>query len=160
MTARHHSRALYRLIGIVGTSRIVTLLHPVAYRLFRGAGVLGHQFGMRNIILTTTGHRSGRPREAPLFSFEDGDRVVVIGSNAGGPRDPSWVRNLRANPAATLRVGGEVRPVQGHIAAGEERARLWATAVERYPGYELYQRRAGRTIPVVVLIPREAPQNF
>ena len=140
--------------------RHITRLHPVAYRLLRWAGVLGRQFGMCNIILTTTGHRSGRPREATLFSFEAGDRVAVIGSNAGGPQDPSWVRNLHANPAVSLRVGGEVRPVQGHIAEGEERARLWATAVARYPGYELYQRRAGRTIPVVVLTPRQAPPNF
>ena len=95
-----------------------------------------------------------------MFSFEAGDRVAVIGSNAGGPQDSLWVRNLHANPAVTPRVGGKVRPVQGHIAEGEERARLWATAVARYPGYELYQRRAGRTIPVVVLTPLQAPPNF
>ena len=155
MPARRRSHHLYRLIGIVGTSRLVTRLHPVAYRLTGGAGVLGRQLGMRNVILTTIGQRSGRPREAPLFSFEDGDRIVVIGSNAGGPEDPAWVRNLRANPAATVRVGSTVRPVVGRVAEGEERARLWGMAVERYPGYEAYQRWAGRTIPVVVLEPRQ-----
>ena len=36
--------------------RHITRLHPVAYRLLRWAGVLGRQFGMRNVILTTTGH--------------------------------------------------------------------------------------------------------
>jgi len=145
---------MYRLIGIVGTSRIVTALHPVAYRLFGGAGVLGSQFGVRNVILATVGHRTGRIREVPLFAFQDGDRVIVIGSNAGGPHDPGWVHNLRAEPLATVRIGREVRRVRGREAEGEERRRLWALAVDGYPGYALYQQQAGRQIPVVVLEPR------
>jgi deazaflavin-dependent oxidoreductase (nitroreductase family) len=152
MTTRH-SAALYRLIGIVGTSRIVTRVHPVAYRLTGGRWLIGRNFGVRNVILVTTGRRTGRTREIPLYAFEDGDRVVVIGSNNGGHREPAWVGNLRVEPRAHVRVGRELRPVIARETDGEERDRLWQLAVDGYPGYALYQRQTSRMIPVVVLDP-------
>ena len=49
-------------------------------------------------------------------------------------------------------LSGEYR---ARVAAGEERERMCARAVELYPGYETYQERAGdREIPVVALSPR------
>ncbi len=144
---------MYRLIGVVGTSRIVTALHPVAYRILGGAGPLGRNFGVRNVILTTTGRRSGRTRETPLYAFEDGDRIVLVGSNAGRPDDPEWVGNLRADPRASVRIGRQVRSVRAREADGAERERLWALAVDGFAGYALYQRRVDRRIPVVVLEP-------
>ena len=53
-----------------------------------------------------------------------------------------------------MQVGSEHRPVHARLAAPEERDRLWALAVEAYPGYKDYQARADREIPVVVLEPR------
>jgi deazaflavin-dependent oxidoreductase (nitroreductase family) len=148
---------MYRLIGIVGTSRIVTALHPVAYRLLGGAGPLGTNFGVRTVILTTTGRRSGRARPAPLYAFEDGDRIVVIGSNAGRADHPAWVENLRAKPRASVRIGRVERRVRAREAEGDERDRLWALAVDGFPGYAGYQQRATRRIPVVVLEPDVDP---
>ncbi len=150
MTTRH-SAALYRLIGLVGTSRIVTRIHPVAYRLTGGRWLIGRNFGVRNVILVTTGRRTGRTREIPLYAFEDGEQVIVIGSNNGGAREPAWVGNLRAQPRAYVRVGRELRPVTAREASGEERTRLWQLAVDGYPGYALYQHRTPRLIPVMVL---------
>lgn len=143
--------AAYRLIGAVGTSRPVTRLHPHVYRLTGGRGPVGRNFGVQNVIVTMTGRRSGRPRDVPLFAVADGDRLVVIGSNAGGDREPAWVANLRAEPRATLRIGREVRPVRAREAEGDERDRLWALAAAAYPGYELYRTMTERRIPVVVL---------
>ncbi|HSD49049.1 MAG TPA: nitroreductase/quinone reductase family protein, partial [Actinomycetota bacterium] len=57
------------------------------------------------ITLTTTGRRSGRPRDVTLYAFEDGDAMVIVGSLGGAPRDPWWAANLRAEPRATVRVG-------------------------------------------------------
>lgn len=153
MPAPRRSNATYRLIGIVGTSRVVTALHPVAYRMLGGAGPLGRNFGMRNVILTTRGRRSGKDRPAPLYAFEDGDRIVVIGSNAGRANHPAWVENLRADPRATVRIGRQVRSVRAREADGAERERLWALAVDAFPGYARYQQRAARRIAVVVLEP-------
>lgn len=141
----------YRLIGAVGTSRPVTRLHPHVYRLTGGRGPIGRNFGVQNVIVTMTGRRSGKQREVPLFAVADGDHVVVIGSNAGGDREPAWVENLRAEPRATLRIGRDVRAVRAREAEGEERDRLWALAAAAYPGYELYRTMTDRRIAVVVL---------
>lgn len=147
----------YRLIGAVGTSRLVTRLHPHVYRLTGGRGPIGRNFGVQNVIVTMTGRTSGKARQVPLYAFADGDRYIVIGSNAGDDREPAWVGNLRAQPAAALRVGTRTWPVRAHEAQGEERARLWALAAGAYPGYEVYRAKTARHIPVMVLAP--APEE-
>ena len=154
--ATRRSAWVYRAIGIVGTSRLATWLHPILYRLTGGRGPIGRNFGVLNVILSVTGRRTGRVHEVPLYAFPDGDRFVVIGSRAGDDREPAWVANLRANAAAGLRVGSRVRPVRAHEAQGSERDRLWALAVDGYPGYEVYRARTSRLIPVVVLEPAGA----
>ena len=144
---------LYRLIGFVGTSRPVSRLHPHAYRLTGGRGPIGRNFGVRNVIVVMTGARSGKVRKVPLYAFEDADRLVVIGSNAGSDREPAWVANLRANPLVSVLVGREQRAMLARETGGEERDRLWALAANGYPGYELYRQMTDRPIPVIVLEP-------
>jgi deazaflavin-dependent oxidoreductase (nitroreductase family) len=151
--AKRYPSGMYRLIGAVGTSRLVTRLHPHVYRATGGRGLVGRNFGVLNVIVTMTGRRSGRLREVPLYAFEHGLQLVVIGSNAGDDREPAWVGNLRANPSASVRVGRVVRRVRAREAEGEERDRLWALAAGGYPGYELYRQMTDRHIPVVVLEP-------
>ena len=55
-----------------------------AARLGELALEAGLPHGVLNVIVTMTGRSSGRLREVPLYAFEDGARLVVIGSNAGG----------------------------------------------------------------------------
>jgi deazaflavin-dependent oxidoreductase (nitroreductase family) len=152
MATRRSSR-FYWLIGAIGTNRLVTRVHPVAYRLAGGRGPFGRNLGVRNVIVETVGRRSGRVRGIPLYAFEDDDRLVVIGSNMGRDREPAWVANLRAHPSTRVRAGREVRAMRARIADGAERDRLWALAADGYPGYEDYARWTTRTIPVVVLEP-------
>jgi deazaflavin-dependent oxidoreductase (nitroreductase family) len=147
--------AYYRVFGTLGNSRVVTRLHPVAYRLTGGRWLIGRNL-LLNVVLTTTGRQSGRTRDAPLLAVEDGERLIVVGSKNGADVEPGWVWNLRAQPEALVRVGREVREVRAHEAEGEERERLWRLAAEAYPGYDLYQRKTTRRLPVVVLEPREA----
>ena len=154
--AKRHSAAMYRLIGIVGTSRPVTRIHPHLYRLTGGRWLFGNNFGVLNVIVETVGRKTGKVREIPLYAFEDGPRLVVIGSNAGDEHEPAWVGNLRAHPDAHVLVGRERRAVRARETEGAERARLWGLAAGGYPGYELYARRTHRHIPVIALDPREA----
>ena len=151
--ATRRSAALYRVIGIVGTSRIVTRIHPIAYRLTGGRGPIGRHLGVLNVIVSISGRASGKVRDVPLYAFPDEDRFVLIGSNGGGDREPAWCANLRANPEARLLVGRASRAVRAYEAQGSERNRLWALAADGYPGYEVYRARTSRTIPVVVLEP-------
>lgn len=155
MSTRHSAR-FYRLIGAIGTSRLVSRLHPPVYRLTGGRGLIGRNLGVLNVILVTTGRRTGRRREVPLYAFEDGPRLVVIGSSAGDDREPAWVGNLRARPDVRVLVGREERAVRARETDGEERERLWALAAGGYPGYDLYATWTHRRIPVIALEPPEA----
>src|SRR5918992_1641759 len=57
------------------------------------------------MILETTGRRSGTPRRIEMWFAADPvrDRVYLL---AGGRDGAHWVRNLRASPAARVRIGG------------------------------------------------------
>ena len=54
--------------------------------------------------LTTTGRRTGRPHTIEIW-FVAGDGIVHL--MAGGRHSADWVRNLVADPAVRLRVGGD-----------------------------------------------------
>ena len=151
--ANRHSDAYYRFFGTLANTRVVTRLHPMAYRVTGGRWLIGRNLGL-NVVLVTTGRQSGQVREAPLLAFEDGDRIVVVASKNGSDREPGWVWNLRADPDARVRVGGVVRDVHAREAEGGERERLWTRAVDLYRGYDLYQAKTARRIPVIVLEPR------
>lgn len=107
------------------------------------------------ITVTTTGRRTGLAREVPLYAFEDGNRLVIVGSRGGAAHDPAWAGNLRAEPRATLKVGGGTRPVSATEVGTEDRDRLWKLVCSEFPLYATYQRRTKRTIPLFVLEPDE-----
>lgn len=106
------------------------------------------------IRLTTTGRSSGRSHDVTIYAYEDGDRLVVVGSYGGRPRDPDWALNLRSTPVATVRRGWDAVEHVAHEAEGVERERLWALVTRAFPLYETYQRRTERVIPLFLLEPR------
>jgi deazaflavin-dependent oxidoreductase (nitroreductase family) len=106
-----------------------------------------------NATLTTTGRKSGKPRSVPLYAWEDGPNLVIVGSWAGRPTDPAWVDNLRAQPRASIRVGREHRAVRAREVEvpSAERDRLWTLVTEAFRYYATYQRKTTRVIPLFVL---------
>jgi len=132
---------LHRLVG----------LHVLAYRA--SGGRIGHRFrgGPPMLLLETTGARSGRRRATPLAYVRDGERIVIVASKGGFPRNPAWFHNLRANPATTVQIGSRRLAVTARVADAAERERLWPMALAVYPGYADYQRRTARQIPLVIL---------
>lgn len=105
------------------------------------------------LLLTTTGRKTGKERTTPLLYLEDRQDLVVVASDGGAKENPAWYLNLKANPEVSVRVKERDLRLRAREATGEERHRLWARLVEMYPGYENYQRRTERQIPVVVLRP-------
>jgi deazaflavin-dependent oxidoreductase (nitroreductase family) len=93
------------------------------------------------------------PRGVPLYAFEDaGEGLVVVGSLAGAPEDPDWVRNLPVHPRATVRRGRELHTVQAReVAEPSQRDRLWRLVCGGFPRYATYQRRTTRRFPLFVL---------
>jgi deazaflavin-dependent oxidoreductase (nitroreductase family) len=136
-----------------GALRAIGKLNVPVYRLTRGR-LMGKVGRAPVLLLTSIGRRSGQPRTAPVLYLADGERVVVIGSNAGNTRAPAWSYNLRANPDSEVQIRGERRNVRARLAEGKERTELWRKMNEQYAGFEDYDERTSRDIGVFVLEPR------
>jgi deazaflavin-dependent oxidoreductase (nitroreductase family) len=135
---------------------LITALHRWLYRATGGA--IGHRVPIldwRSLLLTHVGRKTGRAYTIPLLYVPDGERFVVVGSNAGDAKPPAWWRNLEARPEARVQVGARALAVRARRAEGAERARLWAALVANYGDYARYERktRGARELPVVVLEP-------
>jgi deazaflavin-dependent oxidoreductase (nitroreductase family) len=104
-------------------------------------------------LLEHRGRKTGRLRTTPLVFLEDGDRVVVVASQAGRPEHPMWYLNLLADPDVTVQVGRRRRAMRARVADDAERAELWPRLVALYADYDSYQSWTNRVIPVVVLDP-------
>lgn len=62
------------------------------------------------------GRKSQQSRTTPLLYLKDGDRWIVVASNAGDDRHPAWWLNLKANPVAQIQIGRVVNQVRGREA--------------------------------------------
>ena len=111
----------------------------------------GPMEGRPLLLLTTTGAKSSQLRTTPMMYIPDGDRLLVIASNAGAPTHPDWYRNLVAHPEVTVEVGNETFKAIATVAEGLERQRLWSRVVELYPFFADHQAKTSRQIPVIVL---------
>jgi F420H(2)-dependent quinone reductase len=140
-------RAVIRLC-----SRVVTGIHVLLY--CRSAGRIGGRFrGADILLLTLTGRKSGRRWTTPLMYRADGDDLIVAASNGGMDWAPSWWLNLRANPVADVQLGATHYTVRAEPADAAEQARLWPLMNQTWGGFDRYQRRTSRVIPLVKLHP-------
>ncbi len=130
--------------------------HVAVYRATGGR--VGHTFpgAPPMLLLDHVGRKSGTKRTSALAYLANGDDVVVVASKGGHPEDPAWFLNVRANPDTTVQIGSERRRVRARVASPEEHARLWPQVVRTYRGFRGYQERTARTIPLVILEPRDA----
>ena len=144
-----------RLLKRVGESTFWHRTGRIHTWLYRATGGrIGHRAGhLSNLLLTTTGRKSGTPRTVPLTYMADGERWVLVASNGGADRDPAWWRNLERNPRATIQVGARTVPVLAHRADAAERARLWPHLKAMNAFYAAYEQITAREIPVVILQP-------
>jgi deazaflavin-dependent oxidoreductase (nitroreductase family) len=128
-------------------------LNQQVIREFRAnQGKVGGRYANRSLLLlTTTGAKSGRALTRPLAYTTDGDRLVVIASFGGGPKNPSWYYNLIANPVATVELGSERFRVRATVTSGEERQQLFDRQAAQMPNFAEYQKKTTRQIPVIVL---------
>ncbi|MET3962207.1 deazaflavin-dependent oxidoreductase (nitroreductase family) [Marmoricola sp. OAE513] len=146
-----------------GTVKFMKVMAAANVWLFkRTGGRLGSHWrigaGFRNpvpiCLVEHTGRKTGLPRTTPLVYLRDGDRVVVVASQAGRPENPMWFLNVTADPEVVVQTGRDRVPMRAHVADADERAVLWPKLVDLYPDYDSYQSWTERVIPVVVLEPR------
>ncbi|CAM5365623.1 Nitroreductase family deazaflavin-dependent oxidoreductase OS=Streptomyces tendae OX=1932 GN=F3L20_16665 PE=3 SV=1 [Streptomyces tendae] len=123
-------------------------------RYDRSGGKEGQKwYGLDTLLLTTRGRTSGKARRTAVIYGRHGDRVIVVGSNAGKPEHPLWYLNLVACPEAHVQIGEEHLDVRARTATPEEKPELWALMTGIFPQYKSYQKKTTREIPVVILEP-------
>lgn len=140
--------------AIATVQKWATKIHVSLFRATDGR-IGGRMVGSPVLLLVTTGRKTGLKRTTPLLYLDDGGRYAIVASNGGAPKHPVWWLNLRADPEATVEIGGRKARVRATRAQGEERARLWKGLVRMYGPYETYQKRTDREIPVILLEPVE-----
>jgi len=152
--------------GIFTTRFVDPYLRMHKYVYQRSDGRIGkHSGGVPALLLTTTGRKSGQPRTNGLTYCRDRGDLIVVASNGGSDRSPAWLLNLQAEPRVSVRVGRQVMAATARVAGPEEREQLWPLVNRCNRGlapflhtgvrgrYDVYQRHATRTIPVVIITP-------
>ena len=94
--------------------------------------------------LMTTGAKSGQPRETQLTYFHDGPDPILIASYGGGPKNPQWYYNLKAQPECQL---GDEKFVATEVTDPDEYARLYGLAERVYAGLRRLSRQDGGDWP-------------
>lgn len=110
--------------------------------------------GLPIVELTTIGARTGRTRTAFVLGTPYEDSIAVAGADFAEPREPGWVANLLAHPAATLGFNGRHVSVVARLADDAEFARIAELAAAIYPGSASYVRRiTSRPLRAFILEP-------
>ncbi len=155
---RKRGRAYQRGVRFGRSSVGQFLARHVARRtdpyLFRLSGGRVNMGPIINAPLVSTGAKSGRRRQTQLTYFHDGSDVILIASNYGRRRHPSWYFNLTAHPDCEF---GDESFTATEVTDPDEYARLYALAEQVYAGYDDYREKTaetGRQIPIMRLIPR------
>jgi deazaflavin-dependent oxidoreductase (nitroreductase family) len=117
----------------------------------------GNWEGRDLLLLTTTGRKSGRKHTTPIVFTRGDDRLLVYGSNSGGPSHPDWYLNLLAQPQVVVEVGAERYDAIATPLEPEERDREFAAQVARNPVFGGYEQKTDRVIPVIALTREESP---
>jgi deazaflavin-dependent oxidoreductase (nitroreductase family) len=112
------------------------------------------------VLLRTTGARSGVERVVPLAYFTDGDDVILIASNYGQAKHPSWYYNLLKTPNCQLFADGRSDSGGSFIARptdGADHDRLFALGERYASNFTSYAENTNgvRTIPVLRLMPEK-----
>lgn len=105
------------------------------------------------LLLTTRGRVSGKRHTVPLLYLQEGETLVVVASWGGRDHHPDWYLNLSAQPVAAVNLRGVNRDVIARTADAGEREIWWPRVQQAYRGYEAYQSRTRREIPIVLLEP-------
>jgi len=111
--------------------------------------------GMDILFLSTTGRRSGQPRQTALAWFADGqDAWLIVASAGGADTNPAWYLNLTAHPdQVRIELADRKLQVIPEQLDGSRREACWQRIVAAQPRYAKYQAKTGRVLPLIRLVP-------
>jgi deazaflavin-dependent oxidoreductase (nitroreductase family) len=131
----------YRMLVLNGR-QIVEGLESVLRFLTAGRLGILDLAGLPNVRITISGRKTGLARSATVQYVPFRDGLLLIGSNWGRARHPSWSANLKAAQRVTVRRRGHRFVAAVRLLGGAERDEAWADALEYWPNYRLAQERA------------------
>jgi len=94
----------------------------------------------QTLSLTHYGRKSGRPYEVIIWYMVDKDGLYLVSANASR----SWVRNVKARPAISLRVGDEVFNGNVRVISDKQEREKVRSLVERKYWYAAPLLRVGQ----------------
>ena len=93
---------------------------------------MGWVIGKYVLLLTTTGRKSGKPRDTPLeYLYDNENDKYRVAAGWGGKTD--WYRNLRKDPHVFVQVGRRKFNAIAETASDEEVAKYMMTVSSRHP---------------------------
>lgn len=110
-------------VARAGRTRLFFALAPhllprldVASHRLTGGRLLPSRLLLPTVLLTTTGHRTGRLHTTPLCAhrYADGSWLVAA-TNFGRPHHPAWSTNLLHHPQGTLTHREHQSPVEAAL---------------------------------------------
>ncbi|WP_436499455.1 nitroreductase/quinone reductase family protein [Actinokineospora sp. HUAS TT18] len=108
--------------------------------------------GLRVLLITVPGRRSGVPHTTPVRYFPHAGGYLVAATDGGRAAEPQWMRNLRAATRAEVQVDAERFPVTVEVLDGPAKDQLWQDVVlTRAPFFADYVRKSGRDIAIALL---------
>lgn len=108
---------------------------------------------MQDLLLTTTGAKSGKQRSTPVLFLDHDGGYVIVGSRYGTDSHPHWSANLLATPQATVLVRGHEQRVNARRVTDAELQELWPRLLEIYPNWADYRERTDREFRAFHLTP-------
>jgi deazaflavin-dependent oxidoreductase (nitroreductase family) len=144
-----YKRIVNRLSATRAGSFVARHAAPIDPWIYRKTGGRFTASGIPTIpqlVLTTTGRKSGLPRSATVACLADGEDFIVVGSNFGQGHHPAWALNLLANPEASVQVGAERFMVKAERLDRGRTEALWPRLDEVVPQFRVYRRRTDRDI--------------
>jgi F420H(2)-dependent quinone reductase len=121
----------------------------------KSGGKFGDKFlkGAEVGILTTTGRKSGEPRDSPLLYLQEGKRIVLVASQGGRATNPMWYLNVKANPNVRFQTKRETLDLVAREATDPERDEYWPKLDAMYPDFVNYRSYTDRKIPILICDP-------
>ena len=128
---------------------------------FRANGGTVSQFGRALVLIHHVGAKTGTEQIAPAMALrQDRDSWLVAASKAGAPDNPGWYHNLVANPDVTIETPDDgTVAVHADVLQSAERDEAWERFKQAAPGFQSYEQKTTRTIPVLVLRRRNQQQD-
>jgi deazaflavin-dependent oxidoreductase (nitroreductase family) len=134
--------------------RWATRLNVAVFRASKGRLMNKFIGGYPVCIVTTTGAKSGKTRRIALIHLPHGENKLLVASQGGMKRNPVWYHNIVAHPDILIMVDGEEKAYRACQVSNDEKRELWPQLLSLYPGFDEYQARTDRNIPVFSCVPQ------